>query len=182
MRLRVLEHIAPHRIEAPQGLVTEAALRPLQWQRPHIRLLQRQSLPLLLSDHSGNTSASQKAVPIKGGLGALPLQMAFGGAQGSSAMPRESSTRGPSTSRSCSKRQPSVPGTARRRMAALVDPRVSPAASELSGPNRVRSPPRLRAPARPVILNAPSWRKVARFFPKRARQAPGAAPHPPFLQ
>ncbi|KAG8339234.1 hypothetical protein TRVL_09937 [Trypanosoma vivax] len=55
MRPQRLKRIAPHRIEAPQGLVVEAAPCPLQWQSPLF----------LLGGHSGNPSASRSAAPIK---------------------------------------------------------------------------------------------------------------------
>ncbi|CCD19298.1 hypothetical protein, conserved in T. vivax [Trypanosoma vivax Y486] len=55
MRLRRPRRIAPHRGEAPQGLVVEAAPCPLQ----------RQSPLFLLGGRSGNPSAPQSAAAIK---------------------------------------------------------------------------------------------------------------------
>ncbi|KAG8341654.1 hypothetical protein TRVL_07522 [Trypanosoma vivax] len=65
MWFRRLERIAPHRVEARQGLVIEAPPHPLQRQRSHSHLLQRQSPLFLLGGRSGNPSASQSAAPIK---------------------------------------------------------------------------------------------------------------------
>ncbi|CCD21508.1 hypothetical protein, conserved in T. vivax [Trypanosoma vivax Y486] len=66
MRLRRPKRIAPHRAEAPQGLVAmEAAPCPFQRQHPHTHFLQWQSPLFLLGGRSGNPKASQNAAPIK---------------------------------------------------------------------------------------------------------------------
>ncbi|KAG8342611.1 hypothetical protein TRVL_06558 [Trypanosoma vivax] len=158
MRFRRPEHILPHRTEAPQGFTVEAALHPFQRQRLHTHLLQWQSPLFLRSGRSGDSSASQNAAPIKKGPWYIVFGMASGGAQGKLTMPRASSTRGPSTSRS-SKWQPSVSGTVR-----------FPSCVRILGSNRVRPPPPPR-PANQIQLPANSQQRATPRLPRAATDA-----------
>ncbi|KAG8338957.1 hypothetical protein TRVL_10216 [Trypanosoma vivax] len=160
MRVRRMKHTAPHRGEAPQGLVVEAAPWPSQ----------RQSSLFPLDGRSGNPSASQSAAAIK----KRPRHPTF--AHGPCGRTRQFDH----SRRTLFMR--AVNFAELFKTPALVGSRFTPAASELSGPNRVRSPPRPRAPARPVLSNTPSRRRAARLFPKPMRQVRQTVPHPPFLQ